>query len=296
MSQTYFDVPLDFYYDIKGGIPLLEAIEQLTAIQRIISRQQAIISSVSNSLIEHSEVFVSELKEGSWTEDLVVRLFFKNKEDFEKFKAASGDIPLKDWVKIVMAMGVGAFLFHGAETMIAPKKEGSPVNITISNNSGIVSLGKSIDLTDDQINTIINKNSKQNKEDKRAVLSFLSPAKNGQASKISVGGHDELSINSDVFNKIPDAVPSQDGEERNKFYQNLDIYIYASDRDKSKSGWAGIAPELFTKRVKFELGEGVTPDSLHGRTKVKADIVVHERYVASKRAFEPFKIEVIAIA
>ena len=283
MAETYIDVPFELYYDTKNGIPIEDAIEQLKALNRVINKQAGVVSSIANASIERTEVFVNELIEGSWQEKLCIRLFFKSEEEYEKFKNACGNVEMSGWLKTVIAMGFGAFILFSIQQM-TPKQENSPkVNIEINNNSGIISLGKSIDLSEEQINKVIDKNSNPNKAEKQAALDIMSPAKNGGATQVKLVGYDELTIPKSSFEALPDEVPNQDGKEREKNHQNIDLYIYASDRDKANNGWAGIVPDLFENRVKFELADGVDPNLLHGQRKIKSDIIVHERYVTSTK-------------
>ncbi|WP_336948796.1 hypothetical protein [Acinetobacter junii] len=296
MVSSYIDVPFEMYYDTKNGIPIEDAIEQLKALNKIIGKQAAVVSSVADANIDRTEIFVNELIEGSWQEKLCIRLFFKSEEDYEKFKNASGNIDMKDWLKVVIAMGFGAFMLYSIQQMLPKKEEKSQINVEINNNSGVVSLGKSIDLTDEQINKVLEKNSKPSKADKQAALDVMNPAKNGGATEVKMAGYDQLTIPQSEFESLPDEVPNQDGNERESSHSNTDIYIYASDRDKSTIGWAGIVPDLFENRVKFELAEGVNPNTLHGQRKVKADIVVHEKYIAAQKAYKPFKVTILRVA
>ncbi|MFW1784329.1 hypothetical protein ACG9XL_07945 [Acinetobacter nosocomialis] len=296
MVKTYVDVPFEMYYDTKDGIPIEDAIEQLKALNKIIGKQAAIVSSVANANIEKTEIFVNELIEGSWQEKLCIRLFFKSEEDYEKFKNAAGNVEMKDWIKVVIAMGFGAFMFYSIQQMQPKKDEKPQVNIEINNNNGVVSLGKSIELTEEQINKVLEKNSKPNKADKQAALDVMNPAKNGGATQVKMAGYDQLTIPQSDFESLPDEVPNQDGNEREISYSNTDIYIYASDRDKSTVGWAGIVPDLFESRVKFELAEEVNPNTLHGRRKVKADIIVHEKYNTAQKEYKPFKVTILKVA
>ncbi|HCA3168004.1 hypothetical protein [Acinetobacter baumannii] len=296
MVKNYVDVPFEMYYDTKDGIPIEDAIEQLKALNKIIGKQAAIVSSVANASIEKTEIFVNELIEGSWQEKLCIRLFFKSEEDYEKFKNAAGNVEMKDWIKVVLAMGFGAFMFYSIQQMLPKKDEKPQVNIEINNNNGVVSLGKSIELTDEQINKVLEKNSKPNKADKQAALDVMNPAKNGGATKVKIAGYDQLTIPQSDFESLPDEVPNQDGNEREINYSNTDIYIYASDRDKSTVGWAGIVPDLFESRVKFELADEVNPNTLHGQRKVKADIIVHEKYNTAQKEYKPFKVTILKVA
>jgi hypothetical protein len=295
MDQIYIDVPFGMHYDIKNGIPIHEAIDQLKAINKIIDKQKSVISIVANAEIEHTEVFITELKEGSWIEEVCIRIFFENKEHYEKFAQAAGGVPLEMWMKVILSMGVGAFLTYGLLSMLGKIGNSSGTTINIKNNSGIISLGESIGLTESQIDTVIEKNAKQSKSDKQATLDVLNPAKNGGASKVAISGLSELDIVKEDFEDLPEEVPNQDNEEKEQDYDAIDVYIYASDRDKTSTGWAGIVPELFEQRVKFELADGVDPNTLHGRRKVKADITVHNQYVKSRKAFKAYKVTIRAV-
>lgn len=297
MDAIYIDVPFGLNYDTKNGIPIHEAIEQLKAINKIIEKQKSVIATIANVDIERAEVFVTELKEGSWIEEVCIRIFFENREHYDKFAVAAGGVPLDLWLKILLGMGVGAFMMYGILSMLG-KTGGSTsgTTINIKNNSGIISLGESIGLSEKQIDTVIEKNSKQTKADKQATLNMLNPAKNGGATRVQLSGLDELEIPESDFMNLPDEVPNQENTETEQAYNNIDIYIYASDRDKTSSGWAGIVPDLFEQRVKFELGEGVDPNNLHGRRKVTADIVVYHQFIKSQNKYKAYKVLITAVA
>lgn len=297
MDSIYVDVPFGMNYDVKNGIPIHEAIEQLKAINKIIEKQKAVIATVANVNIERTEIFVTELKEGSWIEEICIRIFFDNKEHYDKFALAAGGVPLDLWIKILLSMGVGAFMMYGILSMLGKTGgSNSGTTINIKNNSGIISLGESIGLSEKQIDTVIEKNSKQTKSDKQATLDMLNPAKNGGASRVQLSGLQELEIPQSDFNNLPDEVPSQENTETEQAYNNIDIYIYASDRDKTTSGWAGIVPELFEQRVKFELGEGVDPNYLHGRRKVSADIIVYSQFIKAQNKYKAYKVLINTVA
>lgn len=297
MDAIYIDVPFGLNYDTKNGIPIHEAIEQLKAINKIIEKQKAVIATIANVNIEHTEIFVTELKEGSWIEEICIRIFFENKEHYDKFALAAGGVPLDLWIKILLSMGVGAFMMYGILSMLG-KTGGSAsgTTINIKNNSGIISLGESIGLSEKQIDTVIEKNSKQTKSDKQATLDMLNPAKNGGATRVQLSGLEELEIPEADFSNLPDEVPSQENTEKEQAYDNIDVYIYASDRDKTTVGWAGIVPELFEQRVKFELDEGIDPNDLHGRRKVSANIVVHSQFIKGQNKYKAYKVVIKAIA
>lgn len=297
MESIYVDVPFGVHYDIKNGIPINEAIEQLKAISKIIEKQKSVIATIANVNIERTEIFVTELKEGSWIEEVCIRIFFEDKEHYAKFAIAAGGVPLELWLKILLSMGVGAFMMYGILSMLGKTGGGSSgVSINIKNNSGIISLGESIGLSEKQIDTVIEKNSKQGKSDKQATLDMLNPAKNGGATRVQLSGLNELEIPESDFMQLPNEVPTQENTEEEQAYDNIDVYIYASDRDKTNSGWAGIVPELFEQRVKFELGEAVDPNALHGRRKVTANIVVYSQYIKAQKKYKAYKVAINGIA
>ena len=298
MDAIYIDVPFGMDYDTKNGIPIHEAIEQIKAINKIIEKQKTVIATVANVSIDRTEIFVTELKEGSWIEEICIRIFFENQEHYDKFALAAGGVPLDLWIKILLGMGVGAFMMYGILSMLGKTggSSSSGTTININDNSGIISLGESIGLTEKQIDTVLEKNAKQSKSDKQATLDMLNPAKNGGATRVKLSGLEELEIPQESFSSLPSEVPTQENTETEQAYSNIDIYIYASDRDKTSSGWAGIVPELFEQRVKFELGDGVDPNDLHGRRKVTADIIVFSQFIKSQNKYKAHKVLINAVA
>ncbi|MNH42854.1 hypothetical protein D3C79_1046410 [compost metagenome] len=68
--------------------------------------------------------------------------------------------------------------------------------------------------------------------------------------------------------------------------------IRATDLDSLSRGWAAIIRGLVDRRVKLVLDEGVDPQSLAGKFKVRADVIVKFRMSAKTKKMEPVSITV----
>ncbi|MCB2301949.1 hypothetical protein LGR50_04220, partial [Acinetobacter baumannii] len=175
--------------------------------------------------------------------------------------------------------GVGAALAVGAQTLyssIFPSNQNQQPSIE-AYNSVIINAAGDVNLSSDQLKAYQD-SLRDSKKLAQETVNALAPARLTPNSEIEIEGLPNLKVESQFINTVPESYQPPVQEEREEPYSNIDIMIFASDQDRSETGWAGIVPELFTKRVKFVLGDDIQPNVLHGTKKIKADIVVKERF------------------
>ncbi len=80
ITQTEFslDVSYKVFYSTKDPVPIDEMVSALLAIERILKRAPRVFSAVTGVPIEKTEVYVQEIVSGSLSEDIIVKLFFKD--------------------------------------------------------------------------------------------------------------------------------------------------------------------------------------------------------------------------
>ncbi|WP_041523613.1 hypothetical protein [Gilvimarinus agarilyticus] len=280
------------HYSNKKPVPIPEIIESLQNVERLLKRTPKFIEAAFQGInVTNVEVYVDQLYSGSLTENFIVKYVFRNKANYDKAKEVFDEIMTDNGpIKTVVAMGVGALLSYGAYKALGGPSA-PPTQITAYDNN-IINIGGQVKLDAKGIKAIL-ESVKDKKSLAKEAVKVIAPAKADPDAEIEMSGFDELTISKDYIREVPKEYTPPIPSEKEEKYQNVRVVIYASDRDKAESSWAGIVPGVVDKRVKFTL-QGVDPKRLHGRTKVDADIVVISRYVASKKSYEAKVVEIHA--
>ncbi|WP_180159190.1 hypothetical protein [Acinetobacter sp. YH12047] len=283
-------------FTINEPVPVDVAIKSLKSFEALLERTKPLVSAyLNNANIESTEVFVQEVGEGSFIVDFLVKYVVgeENKQKAEEIYESTVRDNAK--VKTVVAIGVGAALAVGAQTLyssIFPSNQNQQPSIE-AYNSVIINAAGDVNLSSDQLKAYQD-SLRDSKKLAQETVNALAPARLTPNSEIEIEGLPNLKVESQFINTVPESYQPPVQEEREEPYSNIDIMIFASDQDRSETGWAGIVPELFAKRVKFVLGDDIQPNVLHGTKKIKADIVVKERFNKTKRKYEPYEVLIIA--
>lgn len=161
-------------------------------------------------------------------------------------------------------------------------------------NSLIINAGGDVNLSPEQIKNYQD-SFKDSKKLTQQAVDALAPSKLSPNSTLEIENIPELNTDAALLEIIPIDYQPPKQEEKLQPYENVNLVIFASDQDKSKTGWAGVVPDIFTKRVKFILGDDVKPEVLHGNKHVKADVVVKEKFNSNKNRYEPYEVLIVAI-
>lgn len=278
-------------YNTIKPVPIPDVIKSLQSLEKLLQRTPAFVEKAYKEIkIVETKVFVSKIESGSLIEDFVVQYVFKGRENCDDAKKVWDNI-MKDntAIRTVVAMGVGSLMTLGVMQIIPTGH--STTQIEAYNNT-IINMGGTVDLKADDFKAVLD-SIKDKKSLSKEAVDAIKPAKADPGATISVSGITALDVPAAVIEEAPAEYTPPQPKEREVNYNNVDLVVYASDRDKTESGWAGIIPTVVDKRTPISLDVTINPTNLHGRLKVKADVIVHERYVASKKKYEAKKIEVL---
>lgn len=292
-GNCFIQTGFNLTYNTKMKPTVDDVIDSLHNLESILKRTPAFLElKLNGAKISRTEVYVQSITEGSLREDVIIR-FLMSEETCEKFEelieSIRGDTGL---IKPIVTLGVGALLCYGWMNASTPDKSPQTQNFYTTN---VVAIGNDAGVTAEQITQILDKISDKKSLTKEAV-GVAHPIKRDSTGSLFIGEANAMTVTPEVLAEVPESYSPPEQQERDIPHSNIDIFIFASDRDKKEQGWAGIVPDLFERRLKFVLGENVNPDNLHGHRRVKADIVVHERFVQSKKRYEPSFVEVIAVS
>lgn len=310
MSDAVFilETSYEINYKTEKPIPIPEIVEALKSLERILKETPAFLEKHYKGIkIHKTEVFVDELKAGSLLEKLKVLFHFsaenlldeKSKESYDEVcndlkktiedfkKLGKSVIQGNEKVKTVVAFGVGAIITWGIITAINSdnsSNQSSTTNINAYEGS-IINIGSNIGLSKDDVGNIIDRipNKKKTVTD---AIKVISPAKNDENAHIEINGDDDFNISKDVVREVPKSYTPPMPNEKSEVYEGVRVFISASDKDNRRQGWAGSVYHILENRTKIILSETVSPEKLHGKTQVNANVSIIKRYNPEKKDYE----------
>lgn len=294
MSETFVvRVPYGIKYTTSYPVPVDEIVDSLQALERILKRTPAFLEKAYDGIkVLETNVYVEKIESGSLIQTFIVEYIFNGKENYEQAKDLAAKITKDNTpVRTLVAVGVGAAVMYGAMGAIP---SGQPTTHVEAHNSVILNAGGDINLTPADMLSVLEKISDK-KTLAREAVAVIRPAKGDDNATIVMDGVPDLTIPAEAVSEIPGDYQPPVPAEREVHYDTTLILIVASDQDKHSTGWAGIIPALTESRRPIILAESIDPASVHGRTRVKADIIVHERFSKAKKEYQIHSIEIIKV-
>lgn len=283
-------------FTINEPVPVDIAIKSLKSFEALLERTRLLVSmALDNVDIQSTEVFVKEVGEGSFIVDFLVKYVIGEENRQKAEEIFESTLRNNAKVRTIVAIGVGAAMVVGAQALYSNLFPSAPQQPSIeAYNSVIINAAGDVNISAEQIKEY-QKSLKDSKKLAQETVNALAPARLTPNSEIEIDGLQNLKVHSEFINTVPETYQPPVPDEKEEPYSNINILIFASDKDRSESGWAGNIPSLFTKRVKFILGDDVQPSVLHGNVQVKADILVRERFNKTKRMYEPYEVLILAV-
>lgn len=294
MEKTYvIETTYSVKYTNRKPVPIADIIESLESLEKILRRTPAFIEKYYKGIkIVETEIYVSSIESGSLIEEFLIKYVCKGQKNYDDAKEVIAKIiGDNEVIKTIVTLGVGAAITYGV--MMATSGDQKAPAIEAYNNT-IINIGADIDFKAQDIKAVLEAMPSKKTLAKDSVKA-ISPAKLEPNATIEMGNHSRFTMSKKYIAEAPAQYEPPIPDEKESKYTNIEIFIYASDRDNYTKGWGGIAPELFDHRVKFELSDEVNPAKLHGRTKARADVIVHEKFVREKKAYIVKYVEIIRI-
>lgn len=294
MSDTFsIEIPYGIKYETPHPVPIPEIIESLQSLERLLKRTPAFIEKAYEGIkIVETHVRVSKVESGSLLQNFIIEYVFRGKDNFEDAKQVYKNIMADNKPLIALvAMGVGGMLTFGLMQILPV---GKPTTHIEAYNNTIINVGGTLDFKAEDFRAVLESITDKKSLAKESV-GAIKPAKSQGDSGIRFTSVQGLDIPVEAIREAPKEYEPPRPQERESHYNNVEVVIYASDRDKNETGWAGSVTDVVEKRVPFILDETVDPAKLHGRIRLRADIVAYERYVPSKKTYEVKKVEIMKV-
>lgn len=287
MAELVYSTTHTVYYNTREPVPISEVIGALQALEKLLKDVPKVVAGVTDTKIVRSEFFIEKIESGSLIETVVVKLFFKDEQEFEKFldKIRENGVLRNTLVGVALGglVAYGVYLAAGVNKTPAP-------NITANNNT-IINIGAGeVNMTPDQFRAVVEAAVSDKKDLAKNSVKFIAPAKREAGSSVVISGSDAepIEITPQTILEAPGKVEIP-ADKRLEDVRAVDVKIRASDLDSKKSGWAGLI-EGRTERVKIELDPVVNEAELFGKTKVKADVTIIYTMAKNTKELKPSTI------
>ncbi|WP_426427358.1 hypothetical protein [Pseudomonas palmensis] len=307
MTEFVLLVEHSVKYTNKQPLAVQDVIDSLSALEKVsVHFLPEALSQLTGAGVMSAELLIEGFQHGSFIEDTLIKLLFKSQEEMDKFldkvreggKNAYRNLPgngspvLKGAVAVTCV--IGALVAAGAGWAIINKAppSPSPLSLNITDSNFVIIGAESYAMSPEKFAEVIEKvGSTDKKKLAQAAVKIIAPAKKEEGATVVMSQDDSLSIPAETVNNTPDAVEFEPFE-IDEPHPDADVEIRATDLDSSSKGWAAIIRGLVDRRVRLVLEDGVDPQSLAGKFKVRADVVVKFRMSAKTKKMEPVSITV----
>ncbi|MGP1519841.1 MAG: hypothetical protein ACTTIY_08970 [Haemophilus parainfluenzae] len=287
MDQEFtIDIPHRLYFSTRKAVSVKEVIKSLQGLENVIKCSKSSLERVYDTELQKVELYIQQIEEGSLTEDILIRLFFKDKKSLNKFldkcRDKVGNEKMK-WLGATLGVVIGAGLLVGlfnANRTQLNENSNNQTTINLTNNYYGNSVWKEgAELTNqssDEFRKQIEKETRsQIKTLAQGAIDTITPARNDKNSTLTLSSENvAVKINSQMIKNAPEGKLEFKTLEHSDTFLDVDLEIRALDLDSNTKGWAGVIPNIVTKRVKIEVKDGVDTSKLKINVKVRANVIV----------------------
>ncbi|MCY1396595.1 hypothetical protein D9M71_115730 [compost metagenome] len=292
MDAVVYEASHEIYFSTKNEVPIADVVTSLLAFERIIKQSPQVLSALTGAEIEHIEVFVEELHSGSLDTKYLLKLFFKDEEELEKFLASIRD-KLKEHPMVrttlltaVIAGMVGYGLYAAAKIVNSPEAAAT----IQANNNVIINIGAGeVDMTPEQFTAVVHAAIRDKKALAKDSVRFMAPARTDPDSQVEFDGNPNIVIPKETVRVAPSSIDVE-RDKHEEALPDVDLHIRATNLDSTTSGWAGLIPGIIDRRLPLELAEGVDPKDVASKFKVRADVTVIYEPKGKAKKLTPVRI------
>lgn len=270
----------------KDPVSVDAVIASLRGMERIVQTQlPRAIKSATGARVKSAEVLVTGLDDGSFIEDLTIKLLFKSKKDYEKFMNKLADTIKTGWdagtpmLKVGIGVLIGALVLNGLGLLPrSPSQTGALSNVQGDNNAIIIIGAETYQTSPAEfqqaIESAVQKSSK--KRSAQSALDATAPAREqGAAIEIEMGGGGQAMpiISESTAASLPSNVSVPDVSE-DVAHKKVKVNFRASDSDSPVKGWAGTIPRLVDQRTRIIFANPADRTNAAFKPDVTADVTV----------------------
>lgn len=282
----------DIYYSIGNNPSIKEIIASLQGWEALIKQSRGVLSELTGSHVLDVDVRVSKLEVGSLKEKLLIRLFFANEEELDKFVDGVrtkyiGEGKVRNALLWAVVIALAGTAFLSLAKLMAP----NTTSHFEANNNTIINIGAGqTEITPERIQAIIDSSVTDKKVLAKSAVKILSPARNDENATLVIGSGDvKYTIPAETIRKVPTDVEFPP-DTYTRDHSDVDLEIRATDLDNPEK-WAAVIPGLVDRRVKLVLAPGINPDEIKRIYTARADVTITYKHTSSKsNPYQPSEI------
>lgn len=269
------------YFSNKDLVPISELADSLLALDAIIRQSPELLEAIfPGTKIQSVDVYLDELRSDSIWEDVVVKFIFGSQKKLDAFistvreRVGMGGLMNNPQLlsSILLAMILVGGAYYLGKEHSATDEEKARIQ---ANNNTIINIGADIlEMEADDLRAIIDGAIKDKDKLAENAARVIKPAKRDPKATITFGDNTELRIDAETIRAIPDSLPESEDNETIEDYNNVEIEIRATDRDKTKTGWAVVVPRLGSKRIRMQVDRRVDIETLSRERTIVGNITV----------------------
>ncbi|MEN1929996.1 hypothetical protein WCE37_13530 [Luteimonas sp. MJ250] len=251
------------------------------------------IYAVTGAKVKEAELQVSGLEDGSFIEDLKIKLLFKSEEDYQKCLDSLSDSVKAAWeggtpvLKIAIGVLVGALVLNGLGLLPGGQPNGMLSHIEGDNNAVVIIGAETYARTPKEfeaaIESAINRTSNQRRV--QAAMDATAPAREqGVALEFEGDNGSQIQVVSQrTAASLPSSVDPEDTSE-DASLSRVRVKLRATDNDSAVKGWAASIPGQIETRTRLVFASESEASKAAFRPEIVADVTVTYSSPAHQKA------------
>lgn len=271
------------YYSTEKHIPIKDVIIALQGLEGLLKPLPKLMQGLTGIEVNGCEFLVEKIEAGSLLEDIVIRFFFKDKENLDAFvDKLSENKAVKTTIITVAITGLVGYGLHLA-------MGDSPAPQINATNSTIIQNGSGqLNIHPDVLKALIRESVVDKKSLAESSLKIINPARTDKNANIEFD--DSLIISHAAVSEAPKKIEMEANERLEEFKQVV-LTLRAANLDSKKSGWAGRLG-VREERLPIELDPAVSEADIFGRVTVIVDAALIYKEKGKSRELRPSRIYV----
>lgn len=290
------EVPYKVKYTNKNPVPVAELVKSLQAYEKLLTRVAPFITEACDGAeIVDIQVYVTKVESGSILEDFLVKVVFRDKENYEKVLEVGADMLEANPVLTgAICLGVAAYIGFGIYNARVRNGDKEKTTKLHAHNGAIIQTGGTMNISEEAVKQILNQ-TKDKATLTKEVIDAISPAQLEDDASIEFADLPNVNIDTTLVKETPATYNPLKKNQDNETLVGVDVEVWASDKESNTRAWAGIVPGKVEKRINFILHDNLSPAQHHGKLRLKADIILTSELKPTKKEWEYTKVEIIKV-
>lgn len=260
----------ELHFSNRNSIPIAEIAQSLLALDKTIRVSCGAFNAlIFDDAVERMEVELSRLEAGSLSDNFILRFFFKDEAQLNRFIEQWRDrLHIGELMEKHPVIGTVLMLTLSYGLVLAAQKFGSqekPVHIENSFNNAVVAAGDVLNLDPETIRKKLSDGVTAKDWLANRAAKLVHPAKLDARAEVRMDNYEP--IPPEALLEVP-SMTSEGAEETVEILTNVEIRVRALDLDNRKKGWWAIMESVGDRRIRLQLDPSVNPHDL-----LRSDVV-----------------------